>query len=206
MADSEHRYVALAKEAIRHYLATEEILDREPHPDDPAPSGVFVSLHQPPPEGEVDGPLRGCVGSYRARERTLTREIAHSAVAAAFSDPRFPPLAEGEIDELHVTVYLLGDTEPVNDLEDLDPAVDNEGRFLMVRVELDDSPGSLARLAALVAELGANIFHVSHDRRNSGVPLGQAEVHLELETRGPEHIGEILAGLRDAGYGASVLH
>jgi AMMECR1 domain-containing protein len=43
-------------------------------------------------------------------------------VAAAFSDPRFPPLAEGEIDELHVTVYLLGDTEPVNDLEDLDPA------------------------------------------------------------------------------------
>ena len=81
-----------------------------------------------------------------------------------------------------------------------------EGRFLMVRVELDDSPGSLARLAALVAELGANIFHVSHDRRNTGVPLGQAEVHLELETRGPEHIGEILAGLSDAGYGASVLH
>jgi threonine dehydratase len=81
-----------------------------------------------------------------------------------------------------------------------------EGRFLMVRVDLDDSPGSLARLATLVAELGANIFHVSHDRRNTGVPLGRAEVHLELETRGPEHISEILAGLRDAGYGASVLH
>lgn len=81
-----------------------------------------------------------------------------------------------------------------------------EGRFLMIRVELDDSPGSLARLADLVAELGANIFHVSHDRRNTGVPLGQAEVHLELETKGPEHIEEILAGLRDAGYGASILH
>lgn len=81
-----------------------------------------------------------------------------------------------------------------------------EGRFLMIRIELDDSPGALARLAALVAELGANIFHVSHDRRNTGVPLGQAEVHLELETKGPEHIGEILTGLRDAGYGASVLH
>jgi len=81
-----------------------------------------------------------------------------------------------------------------------------EGRFLMIRIELDDSPGALARLAALVAELGANIFHVSHDRRNTGVPLGQAEVHLELETKGPEHIEEILTGLRDAGYGASVLH
>jgi len=81
-----------------------------------------------------------------------------------------------------------------------------EGRFLMVRIELDDSPGALARLAALVAELGANIFHVSHDRRNTGVPLGQAEVHLELETKGPEHIEEILTGLREAGYGASILH
>ena len=81
-----------------------------------------------------------------------------------------------------------------------------EGRFLMIRIELDDSPGALARLAALVGELGANIFHVSHDRRNTGVPLGQAEVHLELETKGPGHIEEILTGLRDAGYGASVLH
>ena len=122
MADTEHRYVSLAKEAIRHYLATGEILDPEPHPDDPPPRGVFVSLHEPPPEDEADGPLRGCVGSYRPRERTLTREIAHSAVAAAFSDPRFPPLAEGEVDALHVTVYLLGDTEPVERLEDLDPA------------------------------------------------------------------------------------
>lgn len=122
MADPEHRYVTLAKKAICHYLAHREVLDPEPHRDDPPPTGVFVSLHQPPPEGEVDGPLRGCVGSYRPRERTLSREIAHSAVAAAFSDPRFPPLTDGEVDDLHVTVYLLGETEPVDSLEDLDPA------------------------------------------------------------------------------------
>lgn len=80
------------------------------------------------------------------------------------------------------------------------------GRFLKVRVELDDTPGALASLAALVADLGANIFHVSHDRRATGLPLGRAEVHLELETRGPEHIEEILAGLHVKSYGASLLH
>lgn len=122
MTDSEHRYVALAREAIRHYLTTGETLDRDPHPNDPPPTGVFVSLHEPPPPGEADGPLRGCVGSYRPREHTLAKEISHSAVAAAFSDPRFPPLTEGEVDDLHVTVYLLGETEPVENLEDLDPA------------------------------------------------------------------------------------
>ncbi|MDX1764176.1 MAG: pyridoxal-phosphate dependent enzyme, partial [bacterium] len=80
-----------------------------------------------------------------------------------------------------------------------------EGRFLKIRVKLLDAPGALAQLSALIAELGANIFHVSHDRRTAAVPLGRAEVHLELETRGPEHIGEILDRLKDEGYGAQVL-
>jgi threonine dehydratase len=80
-----------------------------------------------------------------------------------------------------------------------------EGRFLKVRVDLTDAPGALARLAALLAKGGANIFHVSHDRRNAEVPLGRAEVHLELETRGPDHIGEILTLLETEGYEARVL-
>ena len=77
-----------------------------------------------------------------------------------------------------------------------------EGRFLKVRVELQDVPGALAELALLLARLGANILTVSHDRRRSDVPLGRTEVRLELETRGPEHIRAILEALPAAGYGA----
>jgi len=80
-----------------------------------------------------------------------------------------------------------------------------EGRYLKVRVELIDSPGALAALAALLAQAGANIFHVSHDRRTAGLPLGRAEVHLELETRGPQHICQILERLEQEGYGAELL-
>jgi threonine dehydratase len=80
-----------------------------------------------------------------------------------------------------------------------------EGRYLKVRVELLDAPGSLAALAALLAQEGANIFHVSHDRRTAGLPLGRAEVHLELETRGPQHICHILERLEQEGYGAELL-
>ena len=122
MTAAEHEYVRLARDAIRHYLETGEILDPGSASTDPPPSGVFVSLHEPPPAGEVDGPLRGCIGSYQPRELTLRREIVHSAVAAAVSDPRFAPLQLSEIDNLHVTVYLLGETEPVERLDDLDPA------------------------------------------------------------------------------------
>lgn len=122
MNTDEHPYIALARRAIRHYLETGEILDPGSQPDDPPPAGVFVSLHEPPPPNEEDGPLRGCVGSYRPRERTLRREVVHSAVAAAVSDPRFSPLEPGEVDGLHVTVYVLGETELVDDLDQLDPA------------------------------------------------------------------------------------
>ncbi len=81
-----------------------------------------------------------------------------------------------------------------------------EGRFLKVRIDLQDTPGALAELAALLARNGANIFHVSHDRRTADVILGHTEVRLELETRGPEHIQDILDVLEKADYNAELLH
>jgi threonine dehydratase len=80
-----------------------------------------------------------------------------------------------------------------------------EGRYLKVRVTLLDAPGSLARLTATLAESGANIFHIRHERLSADIPLGRAEVNLELETRGPEHIREILETLREKGYGVKML-
>lgn len=79
-----------------------------------------------------------------------------------------------------------------------------EGRFLKVRIDLEDVPGALAELSGLLARLGANILHVSHDRRLAGVALGRTEVRLELETRGPEQIRVILEALSQAGYGAEL--
>ncbi|HZJ48554.1 MAG TPA: AMMECR1 domain-containing protein [Acidimicrobiia bacterium] len=120
--EPEHPYVTLARQAIRHYLETGEILDPPQEPGDPPATGVFVSLHHPAAPGQIEGPLRGCVGSIQAREHTVRREIARSAVSAAVSDPRFPALRPGEVDDLEVTVYLLGDPEPIDGLADLDPS------------------------------------------------------------------------------------
>jgi AmmeMemoRadiSam system protein A len=117
----EHPYIAIARAAISDYLATNEVQDPEPLPGDPPPSGVFVSLHEPASPGEIEGPLRGCIGSIHPRERSVRREIARSAVAAAVSDPRFPPLQPGEVDGLDVTVYLLGEPESIDGPDQLDP-------------------------------------------------------------------------------------
>ena len=79
------------------------------------------------------------------------------------------------------------------------------GRYLKLKVELDDFPGALARLATEIAESRANISIITHDRRSKSLPIGKTEVLLELETRGYEHIADVIRHLKTVGYEVNVL-
>jgi threonine dehydratase len=79
------------------------------------------------------------------------------------------------------------------------------GRYLKLTVELDDHPGALAKLAEDIATTRANIFHITHDRRSKALPIGRTDVSLELETRGYEHIKEIVVYLEGRGYRLTVM-
>jgi threonine dehydratase len=79
------------------------------------------------------------------------------------------------------------------------------GRYLKLTVELDDHPGALAKLAEDIASTRANIFHITHDRRSKSLPIGRTDVSLELETRGYEHIKEIVGYLEGRGYQLTVM-
>lgn len=79
------------------------------------------------------------------------------------------------------------------------------GRYLKLKVELEDVPGSLARLAGDIAATRANIYYINHDRRSIALPIGKTEVVLEVETRGYEHIREVVDHLEGKGYQVTVL-
>jgi threonine dehydratase len=79
------------------------------------------------------------------------------------------------------------------------------GRYLRLVVELDDHPGALALLAENIAATRANIFHITHDRRSKSLAIGRTDVSLELETRGYEHINEIVSFLKGRGYNLTVV-
>jgi len=79
------------------------------------------------------------------------------------------------------------------------------GRYLRLKVELADIPGSLAQLSTDIAETRANIYRISHDRRSIALSVGRTEVLLELETRGYEHIEEVIRYLTGRGYDVEVL-
>ena len=79
------------------------------------------------------------------------------------------------------------------------------GRYLKLIVELDDHPGALATLADNIAATRANIFHITHDRRSKSLAIGRTDVSLELETRGYEHIKEIVGYMKSKGYSLTVV-
>ena len=77
---------------------------RPDHASLAAPAATFVTLRR----GDL---LRGCIGSVEPR-RSLGEDVRANAVAAAFHDPRFPPLAAHEFAETAIEVSLLGPSEP----------------------------------------------------------------------------------------------
>jgi threonine dehydratase len=99
-----------------------------------------------------------------------------------------------------VVILGGGNVDPLLLLRILQSGMSEEGRYFAFRTRLDDSPGSLSRLLALVAEVGANVVAIAHHRLGTRLDLLQVEVQLELETRGPEHIRAVVDALVEAGY------
>ena len=75
-----------------------------------------------------------------------------------------------------------------------------DGRRMRLRIHLTDRPGALHQLTKIIADLRANIVETQYDRTYYGVNLGDTAIDLSLETRGQEHIRQILDELTAAGY------
>jgi len=82
----------------------------------------------------------------------------------------------------------------------IDRGLIRTGRLMPLTVTLPNQPGSLAKVAAVIGELGANILRIVHDRQSLGLPITQSRVHLSLETRGRDHNRAIRTHLRRHGY------
>jgi len=75
-----------------------------------------------------------------------------------------------------------------------------DGRLVRLRILIPDHPGALQALTRVIASHRANIVQMTHDRAYFGVHLGDTLLDITLETRGPEHVTELMAGIRAAGY------
>jgi hypothetical protein len=97
--------LALAREAIVMHASAREMVTAIGEPIAQREGGAFVTLHK-------HGELRGCIGHVEP-DQPLGRVVPRCAVAAASTDPRFPPVGIAEIPELQIEISLLGPLEPI---------------------------------------------------------------------------------------------
>jgi threonine dehydratase len=128
------------------------------------------------------------------REKTLA-EGAGAAALAAILNRKLPVV------EKRTAVLVCGGNIDVTLLARIiERGLVKDGRLVRLRVHLPDYPGALHRLTGILAEHRANIVETAYDRAYHGVNLGDTAIDITLETRGPEHISELLAALESAGY------
>ncbi|MDQ2053020.1 threonine ammonia-lyase [Halobellus sp. H-GB7] len=134
------------------------------------------------------------------REKTLVEGAGAVPLAAllfeAFDyedgETIVPALCGGNIDTNQLTTVLVR-------------GLVETGRYLKVRTVLRDRPGALQDLVEIIADQRANIYAIQHDRTSRDVAMNEADVEIDIETRGHEHIEELLVALRAAGYDVDVL-
>ena len=148
----------------------------------------------------TDPEIANALTSLLERSKTLV-EGAGAVGLAAVIEERFeyedgetivPALCGGNIDlNVLTTVITRGLVE--------------RGRFLRIKTVLKDRPGALEELVDVLTEYRTNIYAIEHDRASKDIAMNAAEVELDLETRGHEHVAALLEALESSGYEVEVL-
>ena len=127
------------------------------------------------------------------RAKQVVEPAGAAGVAAVLEHARdfVPPV---------VVVLSGGNIDPLLLSKLLRHGLTAAGRYLAFRCRLPDRPGSLAKLLGDLADLGANVLEVAHERLAPRLHVDEAEVILQVETRGPEHCADVISALRATGY------
>ncbi|MCC6246425.1 MAG: threonine ammonia-lyase [Rubrivivax sp.] len=131
-------------------------------------------------------------------EKTLVEGAGAAGLAALLKEPaRYAGRNVG-------LVLSGGNIDPMLLAAIIERGMVRAGRLARIRVGARDTPGVLARITAIVAEAGANIDEVHHQRAFSTLSAQNVEVELVLQTRNREHVGAVVAALKAQGFEAGV--
>jgi threonine dehydratase len=127
-------------------------------------------------------------------EKTLVEGAGAAGLAAVLRHPaRFAGRQVG-------LVLCGGNIDPLLLASIIERGMVRAGRLVRLVVSTRDLPGQLARIATVVAEAGANIDQVHHQRAFTLLAAQNVEIELVLQTRGPVHVEQVMQALLAAGF------
>lgn len=132
-------------------------------------------------------------------EKTLVEGAGAAGLAAVLKHPeRFAGRKVG-------LVLCGGNIDPMLLASIIERGMVRAGRLARIQVSARDVPGNLARITAIVAEAGANIDEVHHQRAFTLLAAQNVAIELVLQTRGREHVQQVIDALKAAGFDAQLM-
>ena len=138
--------------------------------------------------------LEWAVGALIEQQRVVSEGAGAAGIAAIHANPA---LFAGK----KVGVMICGgniDPRLLASILNRNMAVD--GRIARLRIDISDEPGMLATISTTIGKCGGNIVEIYHQRLLYDVPAKLAKIDAVIETRGPDHVDEIIAALRAAHF------
>jgi len=171
----------IARKAILEKLTGNKLIDKSfylrKYPELARKQAVFVTLNK---KDEFTGreSLRGCIGSLLP-VRTLIDDVIYNAQAAAFSDPRFPPLSPEEFEDIKIEISLLSIPEKVDyiDTDDLRKKIIPGKHGVILQLS--------GRRATFLPQVWEQLpdfdLFFAHLCQKAGLPANCLEYHPEIE-------------------------
>ena len=138
--------------------------------------------------------LEWAVGALIEQQRVVSEGAGAAGIAAIHANPA---LFAGK----KVGVVICGgniDPRLLASILNRNMAVD--GRIARLRIDISDEPGMLAAISTTIGKCGGNIVEIYHQRLFYDVPAKLAKIDAVIETRGPDHVEEIITALRGAHF------
>ena len=138
--------------------------------------------------------LEWAVGSLIEQQRVVAEGAGAAGIAAIYQHRQ---LFAGK----KVGVVICGgNIDPRLLASILNRNMASDGRLARLRIDISDEPGMLAAITASISRCGGNIVEIYHQRLFYDVPAKLAKIDAVIETRGPEHVDEIIADLRGSNF------
>lgn len=141
-----------------------------------------------------EGALEWAVGALIEQQRVVSEGAGAAGIAAIYQHPEL--FADKKVG----VVICGGNIDPRLLASILNRNMASDGRIARLRVDISDEPGMLAAITASIGRCGGNIVEIYHQRLFYDVPAKLAKIDAVVETRGPEHVQEIIDDLRAANF------
>ena len=138
--------------------------------------------------------LEWAVGALIEQQRVVSEGAGAAGIAAIHANPTL------FVGKKVGTVICGGNIDPRLLASILNRNMAVDGRIARLRIDISDEPGMLAAISTTIGKCGGNIVEIYHQRLFYDVPAKLAKIDAVIETRGADHVDEIIAALRAAHF------